>query len=75
MKPRPKEALAVRVRAAELAERRLVRYWVVCSYQDGLDLLRGIVPPDVRSHLLALLKRGPAESAEEYAARVSEAAS
>ena len=64
---------ATTARAAAIAAQAHVRYWVVLSYQDGLDLLAGIVPPAIRPQLLAVLKRGRAESAEEYAARVSEA--
>jgi hypothetical protein len=64
---------AVTARAAVLGTAGVVRYWVVLSYQDGRDLLAGTVPCALRPQLLALLKRGRAESAEEYAARVAEA--
>jgi hypothetical protein len=62
-------------RAAEIRARGEVQYWLVYGYQDGLDLLRGVVPVSLRPQLLSVLKRGRAESAEEYAARVSEATS
>lgn len=67
------EAPAVTARAAALAAQQQVRYWVVLSYQDGLDLLAGTVPPALRPQLLGTLKRSRAESAEAYAARVAEA--
>jgi hypothetical protein len=50
-----------------------VAYWIVLEYQDGLDLLAGTVPQAVRRQVRTDLKRGRAESAEEYTARVSEA--
>jgi hypothetical protein len=60
-------------RRAELQALHLVAYWVVLSYQDGLDLLAGHVPNAVRAQVRTDLKRGRAESAAEYAARVREA--
>lgn len=72
MRPR-RDAAAVTTRRAALRAQQRVAYWIVLSYQDGQDLLSGIVPPAIRRQLLATLKRGRAESAEEYAARVSEA--
>ena len=62
-----------RTRADTLAAQRHTAYWIVLSYQDGQDLLTGQVPAAVRAQLLTLLKRGRAESAAEYAARVAEA--
>jgi hypothetical protein len=70
IKPDPR---VVATRRDELHSQGRVAYWLVVSYQDGLDLLAGKVPPAVRPQLLATLKRGRAESAAEYAARVSEA--
>lgn len=64
---------AVLRRAAALGAAGQVRYWVVLSYQDGLDLVAGRVPDALRPQLLTQLKRGQAESAAEYAARVAEA--
>jgi hypothetical protein len=66
------DAPAVTARGAALHAEARVAYWIVLSYQDGLDLLAGIVPPAIRPQLLAVLKRGRAESAEEYAARCAE---
>jgi hypothetical protein len=70
IKPDPR---TVAVRRDELHVQGRVAYWLVVSYQDGLDLLAGQVPAAVRSQLRATLKRGRAESAAEYAARVSDA--
>jgi hypothetical protein len=72
MRPR-QDAPAVTARRAELRRQQLVAYWVVLSYEDGLQLLAGKVPPALRPQLRTNLKRGRAESAAEYAARVSEA--
>lgn len=69
-KPDPR---MVATRRDELHAEGRVAYWLIVSYQDGLDLLAGIVPASVRPQLLATLKRGRAESAAEYAARVDEA--
>jgi hypothetical protein len=69
-KPDPRTVAA---RRDELHAEGRVAYWLVVSYQEGLDLLAGIVLGAVRPQLLATLKRGRAESAAEYAARVSEA--
>jgi hypothetical protein len=63
----------VAARAAAIRARGHVQYWLVVGYQDGLDLLAGRVPVTLRPQLLAVLKRSRAESAEEYAARISEA--
>jgi hypothetical protein len=60
-------------RAAALHAQTCVAYWIVLSYQDGLDLLAGTVPAALRPQLRTLLKRGRAESADEYAARIAEA--
>jgi hypothetical protein len=73
MRARAHDDRPTRDRAADLAARGQVQYWVVLSYQDGLDLLAGTVPAALRPQLLTVLKRSRAESAEEYAARVSEA--
>jgi hypothetical protein len=62
-----------RTRADRLAVRRRTAYWIVLSYQDGLDVLAGVVPRTVRQQLLPLLKRARAESTDEYLARVAEA--
>jgi hypothetical protein len=70
IKPDPR---TVATRRDELHAQGRVAYWLVVSYQDGLDLLAGKVPAAVRPQLLATLKRARAESAEEYAARVSDA--
>jgi hypothetical protein len=70
IKPDPR---IVAARRDELHAQGRVAYWLVVSYQDGLDLLAGKVPAAVRPQLLATLKRARAESAEEYAARVSDA--
>jgi hypothetical protein len=70
IKPDPRTVAA---RRDELHDQGRVAYWLVVSYQDGLDLLAGIVPTAVRPQLLATLKRGRAESAAEYAARVGDA--
>jgi hypothetical protein len=70
IKPDPR---VVAARRDELHAQGRVAYWLVVSYQDGLDLLAGQVPAAVRSQLRATLKRARAESAAEYAARVSEA--
>jgi hypothetical protein len=70
LKPDPRIAAG---RRDELHAQGRVAYWLVVSYQDGLDLLAGKVPQAVRPQLLATIKRGRAESAAEYAARVSEA--
>ena len=59
-------------RAAELASTHQVQYWVVLSYQDGLALLDGRIPPALRRQVIADHKRGPLESADEYAARLAE---
>jgi len=67
------DAPAVTARSAALHAKARVAYWIVLGYQDGLDLLAGIVPPAIRPQLRAVLKRSRAESAAEYAARVSEA--
>jgi hypothetical protein len=71
--PQHTAGMTTKARAADLACRRRVQYWVVLSYQDGLDLLAGRVPGALRPQLRAVLKRSRAESAEEYAARVAEA--
>lgn len=69
-----RDAAAVEARAAELAAAGRVQYWIVVSYQEGLDLLAGRpVPAGVRAQLLSGHKRGLAESADEYAARIKEA--
>jgi len=70
IKPDPR---IVAARRDELHAQGRVAYWLVVSYQDGLDLLAGQVPAAVRPQLLATLKRARAESAAEYAARVAEA--
>jgi hypothetical protein len=63
----------VTARLAELRAEQRVAYWIVLEYQDGLDLLVGKVPPAVRAQLLTIIKRGRAESTEEYVARLQEA--
>ena len=63
----------VNARLAELKAAARIPYWVVLSYQDGLDLLAGKVPDALRTQILTLCKRGRSESAEEYAARIEEA--
>jgi hypothetical protein len=63
---------AVLDRQATLAREALVGYWIVLSLQDGYDLLAGRVPAKVRVQVTNLLKRGPAESEEEYAGRLAE---
>jgi hypothetical protein len=62
-----------RKRADALRATRHTAYWIVVSYQDGLDLLAGIVPRAVRQQLLPEIKRAKAESGEEYAARIAQA--
>jgi hypothetical protein len=62
-----------RKRAEALKATRHTAYWIVVSYQDGLDLLAGIVPRAVRQQLLPEIKRAKAESADEYAARIAQA--
>ena len=59
-------------RAAALAEGQQVQYWVVLSYQDGLAILDGRVPPALRRQVIAGHKRGLLESVDEYAARLAE---
>jgi hypothetical protein len=61
-----------RKRAEALRERRHTAYWIVVSYQDGVDLLAGMVPRAVRQQLLPEIKRAKAESADEYAARIAQ---
>jgi hypothetical protein len=68
----PLDPPAVRARAAALARRTHVAYWIVLSGHDGYELLAGRVPAAVRGQVLDEVKRGRAESAEEYAARVAE---
>ena len=63
---------AVTRRARALARRGLVAYWIVLSGQDSYDLLAGRVPAAVRTQVMDGVKRGRAESAAEYAARVAE---
>jgi hypothetical protein len=70
VKPDPR---IVAARRDELHAEGRVAYWLVVSYREGLDLLANKVPSALRPQLLATLKRGRAESAEEYAARISEA--
>lgn len=67
------DAPAVTRRRAELARLQQVAYWIVLSGQDAFDLLAGHVPPAVHAQAL-VVKRGRAESAEEYAARLAELA-
>jgi hypothetical protein len=62
-----------RKRADALRATRHTAYWIVVSYQDGLDLLAGMVPRAVRQQLLPEVKRARAESADEYAARIAQA--
>jgi hypothetical protein len=64
---------AVTARRAELARLGHVAYWIVLSGQDAFDLLAGHVPPAVRTQAL-VVKRGRAESADAYAARLAELA-
>jgi hypothetical protein len=63
----------VRARRDALHAAGQVAYWIVLSYQDGLDLLAHTVPAAVRAQVRTNIKRSRAESAEEYAARVAEA--
>jgi hypothetical protein len=63
---------AVTRRARTLARRGLVAYWIVLSGQDSYELLAGQVPAPVRTQVMDGVKRGRAESAAEYAARVAE---
>lgn len=60
-------------RADALKATHHTAYWIVVSYQDGLDLLAGMVPKAVRQQLLPAIKRVKAESADEYAARMAQA--
>jgi hypothetical protein len=60
-------------RAEALRARRQTAYWIVVTYQDGLDLLAGMVPRAVRQQLLPEIKRAKAESGEEDAARIAQA--
>jgi hypothetical protein len=62
-----------RKRADALRATRHTAYWIVVSYQDGLDLLAGMVPRAVRQQLLPGIKRARGESADEYAARIAQA--
>jgi hypothetical protein len=59
------------MRLAELRAQQRVAYWIVLSLQDGLDLLAGRVSAAVRKQAL-VVKRGRAETADAYAARLSE---
>jgi hypothetical protein len=61
---------AVTARAQQLAADARTRYWLVVSLADGLALLRGEVPPDVRVQVAGLVKREPYESAAGYLARL-----
>lgn len=63
---------AVTRRGAAIARQAQVGYWIVLSGPDAHALLEGWVPPAVRRQVLQLVKRGRAESAAEYAARVAE---
>jgi len=72
MKRAAGDPLEVSAAAAAMAARGAVQYWVVVSYRDGLELVRGRVPAALRAQVLTLLKRGRAESPAEYAARVGE---
>jgi hypothetical protein len=73
MSTTPTDGRSVTARAAALAARQQVQYWVVLSYQDGLAILDGRVPPALRRQVITRLKREQTESADEYAARVAEA--
>jgi hypothetical protein len=63
---------AVTKRQAALARDTQVAYGIVLSGQDGYELLAGRVPETVRAQVVHLVKRGRAESAEEYAGRLAE---
>jgi hypothetical protein len=63
---------AVTRRAQRLTRERQVAYWMVLSGPAARALLAGWVPPEVRRQVLQLVKRGRAETADEYAARVAE---
>ena len=71
MRPCP-DRPAVTARQATLARDTQVAYWIVLSGPDAHALLAGRVPPAVRRQVMQLVKRGRAESAAEYAARVDE---
>lgn len=61
-------------RAATIHQADHVPYWIVLDYQDGLELLKGLVPDTVRSQIVGALRREPTEGQAEYLARVAEGA-